>query len=60
MLVFKNIDEGELDTNMLFKYGDDIRQDMLTMQLIKIMDKIWLDSGYDFRMKTYKVVQTSD
>lgn len=25
MLVFKNIDEGELDTNMLFKYGDDIR-----------------------------------
>lgn len=22
------------------------------------MDKIWLDNGYDFRMKPYKVVPT--
>jgi len=26
---------------IIFKNGDDIRQDLLTLQLIKIMDKIW-------------------
>ena len=34
---------------IMFKDGDDIRQDLLTLQLIRIMDKIWLDSGYDYR-----------
>lgn len=24
------------------------------------MDKIWLDNGYDFRMKPYQVLSTSD
>ncbi len=24
------------------------------------MDKIWLDSGWDFRMKPYKVISTRD
>ncbi|KRX06528.1 Protein kinase-like domain [Pseudocohnilembus persalinus] len=45
---------------MIFKCGDDIRQDQLTIQLIKIMDKIWLENGQDFRMKPYKVIATSD
>jgi len=31
----------------LFKNGDDLRQDILTIQLIYIMDKIWLDSELD-------------
>ncbi|KAL4490435.1 hypothetical protein ABPG72_002645 [Tetrahymena utriculariae] len=46
--------------NILFKCGDDIRQDQLTLQLLKIMDKIWLDAGHDFRMKPYKVITTDD
>lgn len=45
---------------IIFKTGDDIRQDLLTLQLIKIMDKIWLDAGMDFRMKPYKVIATAD
>jgi phosphatidylinositol-4,5-bisphosphate 3-kinase len=45
---------------IIFKNGDDIRQDLLTLQLIKIMDKIWLDAGMDFRMKPYKVIATMD
>ncbi|CAK95176.1 unnamed protein product (macronuclear) [Paramecium tetraurelia] len=45
---------------IIFKTGDDIRQDMLTLQLIKIMDKIWLDDGLDFRMKPYKAISTQD
>ena len=39
----------------IYKTGDDLRQDLLTIQLIKIMDKIWLEGGFDFRMKPYKV-----
>lgn len=31
---------------IIYKTGDDLRQDILTIQLIKIMDKIWLDDGY--------------
>lgn len=45
---------------IIFKTGDDMRQDLLTLQLIRIMDKIWLDSGFDFRMKPYKVIATKD
>jgi phosphatidylinositol-4,5-bisphosphate 3-kinase catalytic subunit alpha/beta/delta len=45
---------------LIFKDGDDIRQDLLTLQLIRIMDKIWLDNGYDYRMKPYKVLSSLD
>jgi phosphatidylinositol-4,5-bisphosphate 3-kinase len=45
---------------IIFKCGDDLRQDLLTLQLIKIMDKIWLDFGMDFRMKPYRVISTLD
>jgi phosphatidylinositol-4,5-bisphosphate 3-kinase len=37
-----------------------MRQDLLALQMIKIMDKIWLDAGYDFRMNAYKVTAISD
>ncbi|KRX10773.1 Protein kinase-like domain [Pseudocohnilembus persalinus] len=45
---------------LMFKDGDDIRQDQLVLQLISIMDKIWLDNGLDFRMNIYKVLPTKD
>jgi hypothetical protein len=28
--------------------------------MIKIMDKIWLDAGMDFRMNAYRVTPTED
>ncbi|KAL4497869.1 hypothetical protein ABPG72_000624 [Tetrahymena utriculariae] len=56
----KIISENDLEMKILFKRGDDIRQDQLTLQLLKIMDKIWLDAGQDFRMKPYKVITTGD
>ena len=31
----------------IFKNGDDLRQDILTMQMLYLMDKIWLDNELD-------------
>lgn len=45
---------------VIFKNGDDLRQDLLTLQVIRVIDRIWLDAGLDFRMKPYKVIATDD
>ena len=37
-----------------------MRQDVITIQFIKIMDRIWLDNGLDLRMKPYRVICTAD
>jgi phosphatidylinositol-4,5-bisphosphate 3-kinase len=60
----KRKDEQKKKSNtsflVIFKCDDDIRQDLLTLQLIKVMDKLWLDQGIDFRMKPYRVLATKD
>ncbi|KRX92047.1 Phosphatidylinositol 3-kinase age-1 [Trichinella pseudospiralis] len=38
---------------ILFKTGDDIRQDMLTLQVLRIMDNIWKSEGNDFCLTPY-------
>lgn len=48
-LVFENGDSHGKKIYLLYKYGDDLRQDMLTLQMIKIMDKLWKDHGLDLR-----------
>ncbi|KAL4486333.1 hypothetical protein ABPG72_007119 [Tetrahymena utriculariae] len=58
-LVMKNA-ENQKEFSIMFKDGDDLRQDILTLQLIRIMDKIWLDNNLDLRMKPYNVVATLD
>ncbi|CAI2363985.1 unnamed protein product [Moneuplotes crassus] len=42
----------------IFKNGDDLRQDILTMQMLYLMDKIWLDNELDLCMNPYKVIGT--
>ena len=42
----------------IFKVGDDLRQDQLTLQAIRIMDKLWLKDGMDMKMVTFGCVPT--
>lgn len=38
---------------VLFKEGDDLRQDLLTLQLLRVMDRIWVETGTDFQIVPY-------
>jgi phosphatidylinositol-4,5-bisphosphate 3-kinase len=53
-----NAHSGGAYSQAIFKNGDDLRQDILTLQIITVMDKIWLDNGMDLKMTPYKVVGT--
>ena len=41
---------------VLFKVGDDLRQDQLTLQAFVIMDKLWRDEGLDLKLRPYGCV----
>lgn len=51
---------GSPEMIFMFKSGDDLRQDILTLQLIRVMDKMWLDNGLDYKMRPYRVMATMD
>jgi len=57
-LVFNNADKDAPPIYVIFKSGDDLRQDILTLQLLKIMDNIWLNENLDMRLKPYKCLAT--
>ncbi|OQR89312.1 phosphatidylinositol kinase [Thraustotheca clavata] len=57
-LEFENAEEGGDPVIIMFKAGDDVRQDCLTLQLIRLMDEMWRDDGKDLAMEPYKCVST--
>ena len=40
---------------VIFKIGDDLRQDLMILQIFKIMDKIWMENNLDLKFSTYNV-----
>eukprot|EP01105_Mastigella_eilhardi_P022863 TRINITY_DN5698_c0_g3_i3.p1 TRINITY_DN5698_c0_g3~~TRINITY_DN5698_c0_g3_i3.p1 ORF type:complete len:1313 (+),score=251.70 TRINITY_DN5698_c0_g3_i3:557-3940(+) len=58
-LSFSNADPFWLSpVCVIFKNGDDLRQDCLTLHTLNIMVKLWKDAGLDLQMTTYKCVPT--
>lgn len=57
-LQFSNSDPHGFKIDTMYKVGDDLRQDALTMQLIGIMNKLWLKEGLDLKMVTYRCLPT--
>lgn len=49
-LVFDNADPAGDMINILFKVGDEMRRDMLTMQVVRLMNKLWLHAGLDMQV----------
>ena len=47
-------------TPVIFKVGDDLRQDQLTLQMIRVMDKLWLREGLDLKIVTFACVATGE
>uniref|UniRef100_A0AAV2LY64 phosphatidylinositol-4,5-bisphosphate 3-kinase n=1 Tax=Knipowitschia caucasica TaxID=637954 RepID=A0AAV2LY64_KNICA len=50
---------GEL-VGIIFKNGDDLRQDMLTLQMIHLMENLWKKEGLDLRMIPYGCLSTGN
>ncbi|CAL8343536.1 unnamed protein product [Arctogadus glacialis] len=45
---------------IIFKNGDDLRQDMLTLQILRLMDLLWKENGLDLRIVPYGCLATGD
>ena len=52
-IVMTSSDGGKF--GIIYKIGDDLRQDVLILQIFKIMDKIWLENDLDLKMSIYNV-----
>ncbi|XP_064211138.1 phosphatidylinositol 4,5-bisphosphate 3-kinase catalytic subunit delta isoform [Tribolium castaneum] len=59
-IVLQNYDPFGDDVYIIFKDGDDLRQDMLTLQMLKIMDRLWKSEGLDLRLSPYNCISLGD
>lgn len=45
---------------VMFKYGDDLKQDNLVLQMFRVFDKLWRENGLDFKMNVYRTLSTGN
>jgi len=62
-LTFDSVDcdqGGGLPKVVIFKNGDDLRQDQMTLQLLRVMSQMWISEGEDMKMSPYLCITTGD
>ncbi|XP_032810380.2 phosphatidylinositol 4,5-bisphosphate 3-kinase catalytic subunit gamma isoform isoform X2 [Petromyzon marinus] len=51
---------GDSSIAIIFKHGDDLRQDMLILQILVIMESIWESESLDLGLLPYGCISTGD
>jgi hypothetical protein len=57
-LVLDNADPLAAPAPHIFKSGDDLRQDILILQMLRLMDEIWQRDGLELHVSAYGCVAT--
>lgn len=62
-LSFIALDEDSMDDlcvyQVIYKEGDDLRQDQLVLMIIDQISRLWKNNGLDLRLTNYRVLATS-
>lgn len=59
-LVFKNFETTANSFYTIYKIGDDLRQDIFVLQMINIMNQLWLADDLDLNLVTFQCLQTGN
>jgi len=57
-VVLNSAEKDDGIIQIIYKVGDDLRQDQLTLQMIRLMDGLWLKNSLDLRIVSFSCVPT--